>query len=145
MREAAPRAESLLERAKRLIEGYEALLASPAFEHKVDLAVLAKLATSEAVPPRERLRAAEVLATTRARLMETLAGLLCVRDQSLDALGLTPKALPHSLTQVNQRIEIVRAADWRNAPALGEGDPLRALPEPPANGAEVDDGPDPPA
>jgi hypothetical protein len=60
----------------------------------------------------------------------------------LDRLGIKTGSAPSlSMTQVNNRIEIVRASDWRNAPPLEEGEEIVAevLPqgEPATNGHAV--------
>lgn len=121
------------------LDAYNAFLKSPAFQHNLDLAVLTKIAGDETVPPRERRRAAEVLAKLRLEAMAAVAELSAVRQQVLRELGLeeTPKAT--HLTQVNTKIEIVRADDWRAASA----DFLDAEALPPNGGADDDRAPDP--
>jgi len=117
----APDAAHLEREAKATIESYRAFLASPAFQHSVDLMVLVKIAGDDSADLRERRRAAEVLAKLRLQAMEALADLTGTREQSLDRLGLKTGPQTLALTQVNQRIEIVRANDWRNAPPLDPG------------------------
>ena len=143
-------AERLREEAEASIEGYRAFLSSPAFQHSIDLAVLVKIAGDDTVDVRERRRAAEVLAKLRLQAMEALAELTGTREQSLDRLGLKTGGPAVSMTQVNNRIEIVRASDWRNAPPLEEGEAIVAevLPagEPASKGyakPEDDDAADP--
>lgn len=104
------------------IESYRTFLASPAFQHQIDLAVLVKIAGDDRADPRERRRAAEVLAKLRLQAMEGLASLTGAREKALDSMGLKPGGSAVALTQVNQSIEIVRASDWRAARALPEGD-----------------------
>lgn len=117
--------------AKDAIESYRRFLSSPAFQHTVDLAVLVKVAGDERAPMRDRLRAAEVLAKLRLEAMAAVASLTGAREQRLDAMGLKPGPQTLALTNVNQKIEIVRASDWRNAPALKEAVDVEAktLPE----------------
>jgi hypothetical protein len=68
-----------------------------------------------------------VLAKLRLQAMEGLADLVAVREQTLDRLGIKTGSAPSlSMTQVNNRIEIVRASDWRNAPPLEEGEEIVA-------------------
>jgi hypothetical protein len=109
-------ADRLRAGARDSIESYRTFLNSPAFQHQVDLAILVKVAGDESVPMRERLRAAEILAKLRLEDMAAVAELTGVREQSLDLLGIKagPQAL--SLTNVHQKIEIVRAKDWRALP-----------------------------
>ena len=121
------------------IESYRAFLDSPAFQHSIDIAVLVKIAGDDNADIRERRRAAEVLAKLRLQAMEALAELTGTREQSLDRLGL--KAGPHTvaLTQVNQKIEIVRASDWRGAAPLEQGAEVdvEVLPAQASNGHET--------
>jgi hypothetical protein len=119
-------AERLREEARASIAAYQAFLSSPAFQHQVDLAILVKVAGNEQAPMRERLRAAEILARLRLEAMAAVAELTGTREQSLERLGI--KAGPQSLalTQVNQKIEIVRARDWRSATPLAAGGTLGA-------------------
>jgi len=116
-----PGADALRQQAEATIESYRAFLESPAFQHSIDLAVLVKIAGDDAIDIRERRRAAEVLAKLRLQAMSALAELTGAREQALDRLGLQPNAQPVALTQINQRIEIVRANDWRGAQPLPEG------------------------
>ena len=113
-----PEPADLEREARTTIEAYRAYLDSPAFQHSIDLAVLVKIAGDDKADIRERRRAAEVLAKLRLQAMEALAELTGTREQSLDRLGL--KTGPHTLalTQVNQKIEIVRAKDWRASSPL---------------------------
>ena len=115
--------------ARETLASFRAFLASPAYTNNIDLAVLTKLAADETVPHRERLRAAEMLLRFRIKAMETLAHLEGVREQILRDLGIDTKPQV-SMTQVNQRIEIVRADDWRSAQPLAQGDVIDVLPEP---------------
>lgn len=103
--------------ARTTLDAYAAFLKSPAFQHNMDLAVLTKIAGDEAVPFRERRRAAEVLAKLRLQAMAALADLSAVREQVMRELGLEDGPKSVSLTQVNTKIEIVRADDWRAADA----------------------------
>jgi hypothetical protein len=121
---ASDRNEAALDlerQGREAIESYRVLLASPAFQHQIDLAVLVKIAGDEKIPPRERVRAAEALGRLRMEAMAAVADLTGTREQSLDTLGLKPGAQSLALTQIHQRIEIVRAKDWRSAPALEDG------------------------
>ena len=132
-------AEKLRRQAEAAIEAYDLFLASPAFQHAIDLAVLVKIAGDDTVDVRERRRAAEVLANLRMQAMAGRADLLAAREQVLDKLGFKPAPQGLSLTQVNQRIEIVRAKDWRGSAGLDEGEEVivEALPaecEPDHNG-----------
>ncbi len=139
-RSVGPEPADLEREAKATIEAYRAYLNSPAFQHSVDLMVLVKIAGDDSADIRERRRAAEVLAKLRLQAMQGLAELTGTREQSLDRLGL--KTGPHTiaLTQLNQRIEVVRATDWRNAAPLEQGAEIEAevLPagEPDTNGHE---------
>jgi hypothetical protein len=84
--------------------------------------VLVKIAGDENADVRERRRAAEVLAKLRLQAMEGLADLVAAREQNLDRLGIKAGSGPSvALTQVNNRIEIVRASDWRAAAPLEQG------------------------
>lgn len=132
-----PAAEMLRRQADEVIEAHRAYVASPAFQHSVGLAVLTKIASDDSAPIRERRRAAEVLAKLRLQAMTALAQLAGAREQSLDTLGLSPNPQAMALTQINQRVEIVRAADWRAARSVDDGEPVQAL--------EQGDGEDPPA
>jgi hypothetical protein len=157
--------QRLREEADAAIDRYKSYLQSPTFQHSLDVAVLTKIAGDEKADIRERRRAAEVLAKLRLQAMEGLASLVAARDQTLDRLGIRTGSGPSlSMTQVNNRIEIVRASDWRNAAPLEEGEAVvDVLPEgspatsgPEANGHETngharvhapddDDAPDPAA
>ncbi|MCA9313862.1 MAG: hypothetical protein H6806_03420 [Planctomycetes bacterium] len=112
--------------AMAAIEAYRSFLSSPAFHHSVDLAVLVQIAGDTKADPRERRRAAEVLAKLRLQAMEGLASLTGAREKALDQLGLKPGPSTLALTQVNQTVEIVRASDWRAAKPLPEGDVIDA-------------------
>ncbi len=143
-----PDAAQLEGEARTTIEAYRAYLDSPAFQHSVDLMVLVKIAGDETADIRERRRAAEVLAKLRLQAMEALADLTGTREQSLDRLGL--KTGPHTLalTQVNQKIEVVRAKDWRGAAPIEQGAEIEAevLPAHATNGhakREASDAADP--
>ncbi len=107
--------------ARATIDAYKQFLASPAFEHSVDLMVLVKIAGDDRADPRHRLRAAETLAKLRLQAMEGLGELVGAREQALDELGLRTGPQTLALTQVNQKIEIVRASDWRSAAPLAAG------------------------
>ena len=122
----SPDAMRLRQEVESTIEAYRAYLASPAFQHSVDLMVLVKIAGDERADIRERRRAAEVLAKLRLQAMEGLADLTGVREQALDALGLKAGPQTLALTQVNQQIEIVRAKDWRSARAIEDGEVVEA-------------------
>jgi hypothetical protein len=113
--------QELRDQGKEVIDAYRAFLASPAFAHSLDIAVLVKIAGDDQQPIKERRRAAEVLAKLRLQAMEALAELTGTREQSLDVLGLQQGPQSLALTQVHQQIEIVRAADWRSAEALPQG------------------------
>jgi hypothetical protein len=128
----ADEADQLRRDAQATIDAYKAFLDSPAFQHSIDVAVLVKIAGDDKADIRERRRAAEVLAKLRLQAMEGLAELLGAREQVLDRLGIRPAAQSLALTQINQRIEIVRARDWRAAAPLEEGADVEAevLPEP---------------
>lgn len=117
-------ARRLRREAQAAIDGYKSFLASPAFQHSIDVAVLVKIAGDETADIRERRRAAEVLAKLRLQAMEGLAALIGAREQSLDVLGIKSTGAGVSLTQINQKIEIVRATDWRSAAPLGGGSPV---------------------
>lgn len=153
MTDPRPQAADLEREARATIEAYRAYLDSPAFQHNIDLAVLVKIAGDESVSARERLRAAEVLARLRLEAMAAVAELTGTREQSLDALGIKPGPQSLALTNVSQRIEIVRAKDWRAAAALDEADVVEAEALPaggvgengPAAGEGTPDGEDPPA
>lgn len=128
---ASPEAVRLNAEADATIERYKSYLTSPAFEHSVDLMVLVKIAGDENADIRERRRAAEVLAKLRLQAMEGLADIVAARDQTLDRLGIkTGPAAALSMTQVNNRIEIVRAEDWRVAAPLEQGAEIEVLPAP---------------
>ena len=104
--------------ARATLAAYEAFLEHPAFAHRVDLAVLTKIATDEHMPVRERRRAAEALGLLRLRAMALIADLGGVREQILDELGVVPSrsgVTNVSVTQVNapMKVEIVREDDWR--------------------------------
>lgn len=104
--------------ARAALAAFEALLAHPVFEHKIDLSVLAKIATDEHAPLRERRRAAEVLLGFRMRAMDAVAGMTCVKEQTLDGLGLSSTAIAPTAVAVAQtvtKIEITREDDWRSA------------------------------
>ena len=113
-----PEALAARKDARTTIEAFRSFLKSPAYENNVDLAVLTKIAADESVPVRERRRAAEMLLRFRLKALETLASLEGVREQVLRDLGIATGPQAVSMTQVNQRIEIIRADDWRAAPGL---------------------------
>ena len=92
--------------AMAAIEAYRSFLSSPAFHHSVDLAVLVQIAGDTKADPRERRRAAEVLAKLRLQAMEGLASWTGAREKALDQLGLKPGPSTLALTQVNQTVEI---------------------------------------
>ena len=108
-----PEATEIRKDARTIIAAYKAFLANPAFDHNIDLAVLAKVAADENVAPRERRRAAEMLARFRLAAMEMIAKLTGTKEQMLHELGIAPTSGPMNFTQVNTRVEIVRAEDWR--------------------------------
>lgn len=108
---------ALRREVRATLDAYAAFLQSPAFLHNIDVAVLTKIAGDENVPHRERRRAAEALAKLRLQAMEALAELAGVRQQVLRELGLEDGPRAVAVTQVNQKIEIVRMDDWRAATA----------------------------
>jgi hypothetical protein len=109
--------ESLALRAQAdaAIEAARALLDHPAFAQNLGVAVLSRMALDEKVPAKERRRCAEVLAQLQLRTIEALAARTGAREQRLKDLGIEAPPQEVNLTQVNQRIEIVRegAKDWR--------------------------------
>jgi hypothetical protein len=105
------------------LAAYQALLKLPAFEHSVDVNVLTKIATTEALPVKEKRRAAEMLATIRLKAMDRVSEITAAREQVLKALGLdvaTMKAL--AVTQVNN-VQI----DARRVNVEADRDTLRRL------------------
>jgi hypothetical protein len=66
--------------ARATIAAFRAFLANPAFVHRLDLAVLTKLAGDEKTPVKERRRAAEALGQLYLRAVEVMGGLLRVRE-----------------------------------------------------------------
>ena len=149
-------AADLEREARATIESYRTYLNSPAFQHSIDLAVLVKIAGDEKQPIRERRRAAEVLAKLRLDAMDALATLTGTREQSLEVLGIKQGPQSLALTNVQQKIEIVRAKDWRAASVLPDGQVIdvEVLPaEGGADDAKIDppppqedgDGADPPS
>ena len=113
-----PEVMELRRDARAVIDAYRAYLENPAFVHNVDLVVLAKIAADSEMAPRERRRAAEVLGRYRLMALQALGELTAAREQTHEKLGLQPNAQAVALTQINQRIEIVRADDWRAAPEI---------------------------
>ena len=101
--------------ARTTLAAYRSFLANPAFIHRIDLAVLTKIAGDEAMPVRERRRAAEMLGKLFVQVMGKMADLACVREQTMDELGLDDKPTAVAVTQVNTKVEIVRQDDWRSA------------------------------
>lgn len=105
------------------LAAYQALLKLPAFEHSVDVNVLTRIATTEALPVKEKRRAAEMLATIRLKAMDRVSEITAAREQVLKALGLdvaTMKAL--AVTQVNN-VQI----DARRVNLEADRDTLRRL------------------
>ncbi len=130
---------ALKREARATLDSYAAFLNSPTYQHNVDIAVLTKIAGDDKVPTRERLRAAQVLAKLRLEAMAALAELSGTRLQMLRELGLQDTPAAAHFTQVNTKIEIVRADDWRAASADfvdAEGGPVEK-----AERDEPDDGP----
>jgi hypothetical protein len=105
--------------ADAAIEAARALLGHPAFAQNLGVAVLSRMALDEKGPAKERRRCAEVLAHLQLRTIEALASLTGAREQRLKDLGIEAPPQEVNLTQVNQRIEIVRegARDWRTEEA----------------------------
>lgn len=112
-----PDADLLTREALAVLEAFRAFLANAAFQHSVGLAVLTKIAADESASNRDRLRASEALVSSHIKALQAAAALLGVREVSLQALGIDtgPKAVAAAVAQVNQRIEIVRTSDWREA------------------------------
>ena len=110
-----PEGLALRRDGRAILDAYRAFLQSPAFVHRIDLAVLTKLATDEAATHRVRARAAEILGNLFARGLADYASLVGVREASLRAQGIDAGPSEVNVTQVVQRIEIVRegAKDWR--------------------------------
>lgn len=109
---------ALRKEARAVLDAYEAFLGHPAFVHRVDLSILAKIAADENAPLRERRRAAEVLAHLRLRVLEQVSTLTCVKEQILEQLGIAPApaaATAVAIAQAITRIEVVREKDWRDA------------------------------
>ncbi len=118
---AEPRAEAdadlvLRTDATAAIEAARALLAAPVFERQIPIALLTKLASDDKVPVRERRRAAEVLANLQVKLIEMVGDLTGAKEHRLRELGIEGTPQEVNLTQVNNRIEIIRegAPDWRD-------------------------------
>lgn len=57
------------------LAAYRAFLANPAFVHRLDLAVLTKIAGDEKMPPRDRRQAAEALGMLYLKAVEVMARL----------------------------------------------------------------------
>jgi len=99
------------------LEYAKALLAAPVFQKQLPLAFLTAMAHGEHAHPREKLRAAEALLAAQLKAIEIVANVTGAREQRLKDLGIAAPPQEVNLTQVNQRIEIVRegARDWRTA------------------------------
>lgn len=129
---ADPEVERLQREGREASDAYRQFLGHAAYQHDIDVAVLSKLATDDKVPERERLRAAAQLLKYRFEAMEKWVEVTAAREQNMERLGIKAPGSPSvALTQVNNRIEIVRATDWRNAPPLEQGEEVVAevLPE----------------
>jgi hypothetical protein len=102
--------------ARAILSASEAFLTHPAFVHRAALSVLAKLMTDDAVPPRERRRAAEILARIELEGRRDLANFACVKEMVLRELGLSqaPGAQAVAIAQTVMKLEIVRETDWRD-------------------------------
>jgi len=116
-----PERATAVEEARLALKTVKAMLALPVFQHNVPFAVLTKMATDSTLPKREQRAAATALLAFLGRLAELHLSSTGARELALSDLGLAPAATPTSvsLTQVNQvntKIEIVREADWRDAP-----------------------------
>ena len=94
--------------AEAAVEAARSMLASAVFERQVPIALLTKLASDESVPVRERRRCAEVLARLQLKLIETVAQITGAKEQRLKQMGIDAAAGDVHMTQVNNRIEIVR-------------------------------------
>jgi hypothetical protein len=101
--------------ARAVLDAYRAFLQHPAFVHRVDLAVLTKLATDDQTPARVRARAAEILGAFFHRAAESYAALLGIREASLQAQGIDTSPKATAVAQVITKIEVVRQRDWRDA------------------------------
>jgi hypothetical protein len=66
--------------ARATLQGFRAFLQNPAFIHRLDLAVLTKLATDDRTPVRERRHAAEALGMLYLRAVEVMGELLRERE-----------------------------------------------------------------
>jgi hypothetical protein len=75
-----PDALALRKDHRAVLDAYRSFLGSPAFLHRIDVAVLTKIATDETAPHRVRARAAEILGNLFSRSLEGYASLLGVRE-----------------------------------------------------------------
>lgn len=85
--------------AQVVLQAYRECLKHPAFRSRIDLAVLTRIATTEAMPARERRKAATMLATIFNQSVDQLAKASGVREQVLGRLGLSdPRDRPVMLS-----------------------------------------------
>jgi hypothetical protein len=116
--------------ARATIAAFEAILKHAAFVSNLDFSVLAAIAADPKSPPRERRRAAEVLAAFRIKTLDKIADLSAAREQSLNLLGLDADRGTRGMHLViNVGVpEVVRGAilepepPGRPRPDAGEGD-----------------------
>lgn len=101
------------------VQAATALLEHPALAQNLGIAVLSKMALDDKLPPRERRRAAEVLAGLKLKAVEVLGAMTGAKEQTLKALGIESAPTAVNVTQNHTKIEIVRrgTSDWRS----GEG------------------------
>jgi hypothetical protein len=95
---------------------YEEFLGHQAFVHRVDLAVLTKIAVDERAPARERRRAAEALGQLYLRAVEIVGQLARVKEEVVGPWGAAPERSRHG------RSSRPRARGRRAAPSARPGD-----------------------
>lgn len=115
----APGESTLAPEADAAIDAARALLAHPALAQDLGIAVLARMALDDKVPPKERRRCGEVLLNLKVKAIEVVGALTGSRERHLRALGISQAPQEVHVEQHNTRIEIVREGqrDWRTAEA----------------------------
>jgi hypothetical protein len=117
-------AAGLKREARATLQVYAAFLQNPAFQHRVDIAVLTKIATDDTMAPRERRRSAEMIGLLFLKALDRMAEITGVREQVLKGLGLDPASVKAvALQQVNTSVLV----DARQVTVQADRDALRRL------------------
>ncbi len=102
------------------LAAYRAFLANPAFVHRLDLAVLTKIAGDDKMPPRDRRQAAEALGMLYLRAVEVMGKLTEPGERIVGDWAAPPKRSKAAARKPRRRKASKKKRAKRKAAAKGK-------------------------